>query len=76
MTTLDLKQLAQKYQGFNLSTRTDSFARGLIEAICEHGVGHPIPESIGERQATTHQSGWAVHGCDGCCRKFPGKEDE
>ncbi len=35
----------------------------LIERRCEHGVGHPDPDSakfLGE--------GYSVHGCDGCCR--------
>lgn len=32
---------------------------GFMERICEHGVGHPDPDSL-------HPHGG--HGCDGCCR--------
>ena len=42
----------------------------LIEAICFHGVGHPIPESVSHMD-TCGPSGavgtWNIHGCDGCC---------
>jgi hypothetical protein len=50
------------------SLRLDKQA--LTERICEHGVGHPDPDSLayyksllGEREA----SALAIHGCDGCC---------
>lgn len=42
---------------------------GLLEAICEHGVGHPIPESA-KFMATANKQDewvWTMHGCDGCC---------
>ena len=43
---------------------------GLIEWVCEHGVGHPDMDSV-------HKMGneWGIHGCDGCCslEDFPGK---
>jgi hypothetical protein len=32
--------------------------RGIIERICEHGIGHPDPDEIMPN---------GVHGCDGCC---------
>lgn len=44
--------------------------RGLMERICEHGVGHPDPDDIAfvfrtaGREAAIVES---VHGCDGCC---------
>lgn len=40
--------------------------RYLFERICEHGVGHPDPDSVAflEERGVTHA---AVHGCDGCC---------
>lgn len=38
------------------------YDRGILEYVCIHGVGHPVPESI-----TREVDG--VHGCDGCCRK-------
>lgn len=44
--------------------------RGLMERVCEHGVGHPDPDDLaykrriyGDRFADTE----SVHGCDGCC---------
>ena len=42
---------------------------GRIEQLCEHGVGHPI----GHRNAKMcRKDSWIwVHGCDGCCNKFP-----
>lgn len=42
---------------------------GLIEAVCEHGVGHPLPASARAIEAELgHAPGtWGVHGCDGCC---------
>ena len=44
----------------------------LIEAICPHGVGHPIPESIEHMDAYGHGGAvgtWGIHGCDGCCSR-------
>ena len=39
----------------------------LVERMCEHGVGHPDPDSVAyfERRGITHMG---IHGCDGCCR--------
>lgn len=34
--------------------------RKIFERICEHGVGHPDPDTIFDH-------GGGVHGCDGCC---------
>lgn len=35
--------------------------RGIMERICEHGIGHPDPD-------TRYRAGDSgVHGCDGCC---------
>ena len=39
---------------------------GLIERRCEHGVGHPDPDSVDFFLRTVGE-GWDVHGCDGCC---------
>ncbi len=39
---------------------------GLVEDICEHGIGHPnlawlkLHDPDGEK-------GYGIHGCDGCC---------
>lgn len=40
--------------------------QGLIERTCEHGVGHPDPDSVShfKRNGDLEQG---VHGCDGCC---------
>lgn len=40
--------------------------RGILERICEHGIGHPDPDQF-EFWEQTNQSYQAVHGCDGCC---------
>lgn len=29
---------------------------GILEHVCEHGIGHPCPSSRDQ-----------IHGCDGCC---------
>lgn len=39
---------------------------GLVERICEHGVGHDDPDSVAYFHSIDEK--WAgVHGCDGCC---------
>lgn len=46
-------------------------ASGIIEVLCEHGIGHPTKDSA-EKVAKDkgHKiDGWLVHGCDGCCKK-------
>lgn len=37
--------------------------RGIMERICEHGVGHPDPDDLRVRLGLDD----GVHGCDGCC---------
>lgn len=39
---------------------------GLVEDICEHGIGHPNKEWLEEHDSDNKKS-FAVHGCDGCC---------
>ncbi len=44
--------------------------RGLMERICEHGVGHPDPDHLAHTYRLAGASAAsveAVHGCDGCC---------
>lgn len=43
---------------------------GLIEWVCEHGVGHPDSESVKKLGEP-----YGIHGCCGCCNRddFPGK---
>lgn len=46
---------------------------GLVEDICEHGIGHP------NKAKTKANFYYAIHGCDGCCSKWgkaPMKEDK
>ena len=42
---------------------------GLVERMCEHGIGHADPDSAGHfDRAYGHEPGtWSTHGCDGCC---------
>lgn len=39
--------------------------RGMMERICEHGVGHPDLDSV--RWSRRHARDAGFHGCDGCC---------
>lgn len=41
----------------------------LVERICEHGVGHPDPDSVAYFVRRDPKNGkyMGVHGCDGCC---------
>lgn len=44
--------------------------RGIMERICEHGVGHPDPDGIEYIRQTRGREAAdveSVHGCDGCC---------
>lgn len=44
---------------------------GLVERICEHGVGHPDPDSLAYIDKCLEAAGWekddGIHGCDGDC---------
>lgn len=39
----------------------------LTERICEHGVGHPDPDSMDYLVSIGCDEEESVHGCDGCC---------
>jgi len=42
-----------------------------MERICEHGVGHPDPDSVAYTRRTKGDDAagaQSVHGCDGCCQ--------
>ena len=41
-------------------------ASGLVEDICEHGVGHPNREWL-KKHDPDGKLCLSVHGCDGCC---------
>lgn len=40
--------------------------RGIVERVCEHGIGHPDPDSV-SYSTSIGDGSVAVHGCDGCC---------
>lgn len=44
--------------------------RGIMERVCEHGVGHPDPDDV-----KVQAGGWTetIHGCDGCCNPLYGR---
>lgn len=42
------------------------YDRGIMERICEHGIGHPDPDDQ-VFLASVGRTGEFVHGCDGCC---------
>lgn len=46
--------------------RDDPFKYGLVERICEHGIGHSDPDSV-RFYASIGSHGMGLHGCDGCC---------
>lgn len=39
--------------------------RGFFERICQHGIGHPDPDSL--KYYIPEPNG--IHGCDGCCNR-------
>ena len=46
---------------------------GLLERMCEHGVGHPDPDSVAYFNWRQKSDCWGVHGCcqAGCCGMLP-----
>lgn len=54
-----------------IPVRTLRRETGLVEGICEHGVGHPIWGSADWMALyfghPRDDNPWLVHGCDGCC---------
>lgn len=46
--------------------------RGLMERVCEHGVGHPDPDDLEHKRRVMkpreyRAHAFPIHGCDGCC---------
>jgi len=39
----------------------------LVERVCEHGTGHPDPDSVAYFQRDGGHESVDVHGCCGCC---------
>lgn len=51
--------------------RVDKHA--IVERTCEHGVGHPDPDSLAYYKSIGQ--GWlGIHGCDGCCQELDADE--
>lgn len=40
---------------------------GLMERVCNHGIGHPDPDGLHYFRALGMDY-MSIHGCDGCCR--------
>ena len=55
-----------KYKKPNLAVEQVVRASGLVDDICEHGVGHPNQEWLSEHDPEGKRH-FSVHGCDGCC---------
>lgn len=53
---------------------------GIMERLCEHGIGHPDPDDLAYRNGVIasdpdlteeekeYRTDPGIHGCDGCCR--------
>lgn len=41
--------------------------RGIMERICECGVGHPDPDDMAFRRRLGMDDSAGIHGCCGCC---------
>lgn len=55
---------------------TERRETGLIENVCEHGVGHPSYGSAHFQSLWRDEDidPWLIHGCDGCCQTPEWKE--
>jgi hypothetical protein len=42
--------------------------RGILERICQHGVGHPDHDSA-KYLVSIGQESQNIHNCDGCCQE-------
>lgn len=52
-----------------LNWRSD---RGIMERICEHGIGHVDPDDLAYKRRVMSKEDFEIrsygtHGCDGCC---------
>lgn len=58
---------AHKMRDWTMTFRPDRMY--MVERACEHGVGHPDPDSVMyfvKKNGYDKYAMW-VHGCDGCC---------
>lgn len=51
-----------------MTLKLNRLVDGRIERICEHDIGHTIDAS--EEYKRLVKEYWAVHTCDGCCKKW------
>lgn len=60
------KPTRHSMRSFRRLIRFDKY--GLVERVCEHGVGHPDPDSVAFIVSLRPDLADAVstHGCDGC----------
>ncbi len=63
------RNAVENVEHWQYNWRTD---RGIMERICEHGVGHPDSDSARFLDGIG-QSYQNIHGCDGCCSRKPGQ---
>ena len=60
-----------KMRKWPMNLRTDPWAFPLIERMCEHGIGHPDPDSAAYMDRNFSEedkkNGYTIHSCDGCC---------
>lgn len=63
----DIHRRPEKFWGLTLLWRYD---RGIVEQVCEHGIGHPSPsEHVFQTKRGTLAE--LVHGCCGeCCEEW------
>ena len=40
--------------------------KGIMERLCEHGIGHDDPDDYAYRRSI-NPNATSIHGCDGCC---------
>lgn len=78
------------YEQWEKNTHRRHDRQGLVEHLCEHGVGHPNPgsalwiaqthsanETLSRETILSRFDSEMVHGCDGCCSdpEFPAFRD-
>jgi hypothetical protein len=67
------EEKAMKYNKPDWAVKQIVRANGLIEDVCEHGVGHPNRDWM-KLHDPDGEKGCGIHGCDGCCIKNKNKE--
>lgn len=59
-----------------LGAHTPVRARNLVRSdrICEHGIGHPDPDSLAWLYTQIASYPWEDHTCDNCCMQEEGSD--